>query len=77
METGRYRVVLVSLSPELFAIEWFTEGVPIRNGLEMTEHELRAALKMNHGWGDAEIDQIITDARMNAAGCPILGRSVR
>jgi hypothetical protein len=43
----------------------------------MTEHELRAALKMNHGWGDAEIDQIITDARMNAAGCPILGRSVR
>jgi hypothetical protein len=64
MEEGRYRVVVVSVSPELFAIEWFTEGIPIRGGVEMTEQELRAALKMNHGRSDGEIDQVIADARM-------------
>jgi hypothetical protein len=67
METGRYRVVMVSVNPELFVIEWFTEGFPIGNGVQMTEHELRAALKINHGRSDGEIDQVIADARTSSA----------
>jgi len=63
MANGRYEVRRVSLIPELFATLWVEEDVAIGDGVQMTEQELRASLRMNHGRSDAEIDQIVEDAR--------------
>ena len=62
METGKYRVVLARVNPELFAMEWQEGGIPIRSGVEMSEPELRAALGKT-GRTEDEINQVIQEAR--------------
>jgi hypothetical protein len=45
-------------------MEWVTEeGIAVRDGVEMTEQELRAALKMKWSRTDTEIDQLISEAQ--------------
>ena len=45
-------------------MEWITEeGIPVGDGVEMTEQELRSALKMKWSRTDTEIDQLISRAQ--------------
>jgi hypothetical protein len=63
MAEGKYRVRQVERNPDFFVMEWVEDGVAIRaDPVQMTEQELRASLKRSSR-SDAEIDQVVTDAR--------------
>ena len=66
MQTGKYCVRVAGTNPDRFVTVWLEDGIPIQTGVEMTEPELRAALAMN-GRTEAEINQVIDDARNQAA----------
>lgn len=64
MASRRYEARMVRANPDCYVMEWVTEeGIPVRDGIEMTEQELRAALKMKWSRTDAEIDQLISEAQ--------------
>jgi hypothetical protein len=64
MASGRYEPRMVRINPDYYVMEWVTqEGIPLRDSVEMTEQELRAALKMKWSRTDKEIDQLISEAR--------------
>jgi len=66
MQTGKYHVRVAGTNPDRFVTVWLEDGIPIQTGVEMSEPELRAALAMN-GRTEAEINQVIDDARNKAA----------
>ena len=64
MASGRYEPRMVRANPDYYVMEWVTEeGIAVRDGVEMTEQELRAALKMKWSRTDTEIDQLISEAQ--------------
>lgn len=66
MPSGRYEPRMVRANPDLYVIVWVPEdGPPIQDGVQMTEQELRAVLKMKWSRTENEIDQIIADAQEN------------
>jgi hypothetical protein len=67
METGKYEAKRVKGNPERFITVWSEDGVLIQNGPQMTEAELRAALRMNFGRSEAEINRVIDEAEIIAA----------
>jgi hypothetical protein len=67
MAGGKYVVKVAGTNPELFVMVWLEDGILIQSGVQMTEAELRAALGMNHGRSAAAIDQLIDEARNQAA----------
>ncbi len=66
MQTGKYYVRVAGTNPDRFVTVWLEDGSPIQTGVEMSGPELRAALAMN-GRTEAEINQLIDDARNKAA----------
>ena len=64
MASGRYEPRMVRANPDLYVMVWVPEdGPPIQDGVQMTERELRAALKMKWSRRDNEIDLLIADAQ--------------
>jgi hypothetical protein len=64
MASGRYEPRMVRANPDYHIMEWVTEeGIPVGDGVEMTEQELRSALKMKWSRTDTEIDQLISEAQ--------------
>ena len=66
MPTGKYIVKVAQSQPELFVMVWMEDGIPIQTDVQMTEAELRAAL-FKTGRTEAEVEQVILEARENAA----------
>lgn len=65
MAEGRYEARLVLANPNFYVMVWVAaEGPVIRqDSVEMTEQELRAALKTKWSRTDEEVDQLIAEAR--------------
>ena len=64
MASGRYEPRMVRANPDLYVMVWIPEDGPaIQDGVQMTEQELRRALKMKWSRTEDEIDQLIAEAQ--------------
>jgi len=64
MPSERYEPRMVRANPDLYVMVWVPgDGPPIQDGVQMTEQELRAALKTKWSRTESEIDQLIADAQ--------------
>lgn len=65
MAEGRYEVRMVRANPNFYVMVWVTgEGPEIKqDNIEMTEQELRAAVKMKWSRTDDDVDLLIAEAQ--------------
>ena len=68
MDEGKWEPRMVCSNPDLFVMEWVpNEGPRIRDGVEMTEQELRAALGTKWSRSGGEIEYLIEKSRSDFA----------